>query len=190
LPTWFLVLFALIAIVGLVGGAILDLYSSGLTLLSIGLPVKRHIAASIDALLMILGTVYLVWIADDFFYPFQGFLITLGVPIATWSAIFVADVIMRKKDLQESELYKPHGIYGRWNVVSIVTLIVGTIVGWGFVTNSFASWLSWQGYFMPLIGGKDGQWAYANIGVLFALVIGFFGYYVCGRRKIQMQEEI
>ncbi|TRZ56272.1 MAG: allantoin permease, partial [Streptomycetaceae bacterium] len=52
LPTWFLIPFALVAILGLVGGAILDLYSSGLTLVSIGLPVKRHIAASIDAVIM------------------------------------------------------------------------------------------------------------------------------------------
>jgi hypothetical protein len=28
---------------------------------------------------------------------------------------------------------------------------------------------------MALIGGKSGQWAYSNIGVLFALVIGFAG---------------
>jgi hypothetical protein len=34
LPTWFLFLFALIAILGLIGGAILDLYSSGLTLVT------------------------------------------------------------------------------------------------------------------------------------------------------------
>ena len=26
---------------------------------------------------------------------------------------------------------------------------------------------------MHLIGGKDGQWAYANVGVVIALLIGF-----------------
>ena len=57
LPTWYLIPFALVAVLGLVGGAILDLYSSGLTLLSIGIPVKRHIAASIDALIMLIGTI-------------------------------------------------------------------------------------------------------------------------------------
>jgi len=36
LPTWYLIPFALVAVLGLVGGAILDLYSSGLTLISIG----------------------------------------------------------------------------------------------------------------------------------------------------------
>jgi len=183
LPTWYLVIFALVAILGLVGGAILDLYSSGLTLISIGLPVKRHIAASIDALIMLVGTIYFVWIADDFFFPFQGFLITLGVPIATWSAIFVTDVLVRKS-YHEADLYSAQGRYGSWNTASLAVMAVGTFVGWGFVTNSFASWLSWQGYLLFLIGGKEGSWAYANVGVLFALIIGFVGYFVFGRKKL------
>ena len=65
LPTWYLIPFALVAILGLIGGAILDLYSSGLTLVSIGVPVKRHIAASIDGLIMTIGTIYLVWFASE-----------------------------------------------------------------------------------------------------------------------------
>jgi purine-cytosine permease-like protein len=187
LPSWYLIIFALVAILGLVGGAILNLYSSGLTLISIGLPVKRHVAASIDAVLMLLGAIYFVWIADDFFFPFQGFLITLGVPIAVWSAIFVTDVLLRKS-YHESDLYKVNGRYGSWNMGSISVMAVGTIVGWGFVTNSFASWLSWQGYFLNIIGGKEGAWAYANLGVLIALLIGFIGYYLVARKSIKKQE--
>jgi hypothetical protein len=38
---------------------------------------------------MLAGTIYIVWFAENFFFPFQGFLITLGVPVAVWSAIFV-----------------------------------------------------------------------------------------------------
>ena len=185
LPTWFLIPFALIAILGLVGGAILDLYSSGLTLISIGLPVKRYVAAAIDSLIMIIGTIYLVWIADDFFYPFQGFLITIGVPVATWSAIFVTDVLLRKGDYSELDLYSANGRYGSWNVKTLVVMAVGAIVGWGFVTNPFASWLSWQGYFLGIFGGKEGQWAGANLGVAFALVIGFVGYYLVARRELR-----
>ena len=188
LPTWFLIPFALVAILGLVGGAILDLYSSGLTLVSIGLPVKRHIAASIDAVIMLAGTIYIVWFADNFFFPFQGFLITLGVPVAVWSAIFVADVVMRKRSYSEIDLFDSAGRYGAWNRSSIALMAIGTIVGWGFVTNTFASWLSWQGYFLGLIGGKDGAWAYANVGVIFALAIGFFGHLILAKRTIAQQE--
>ncbi len=50
-----------------------------------------------------------------------------------------------------------------------------TVVGWGLVTNAAASWLDWQGYLLgPFgLGGKDGAWAGANLGVLFALVVSF-----------------
>ena len=188
LPTWFLIPFALVAILGLVGGAILDLYSSGLSLISIGVKVKRPVAAAIDGTVMLFGTIYIVWFASDFFAPFQGFLITLGVPVAVWSSIFVADVVLRKRDYVEADLFSKTGRYGRVNPVAIALVAIGSIVGWGFVTNTFASWLSWQGYFMGAIGGKEGQWAYANVGVIFALLIGFFGYLLLGRARIKLQE--
>ncbi len=188
LPTWFLIPFALVAILGLVGGAILDLYSSGLALVSIGVPIKRHKAAIIDAAIMLVGAIYIVWIADNFFYPFQGFLITLGVPVAVWSSIFVADVVMRKKAYSQADLFDPKGVYGSINKASISLMVVGSIMGWGFVTNTFAPWLEWQGYFLGLIGGKDGVWAYSNIGVIFALIFGFVGHVLLSHRKIRAQE--
>lgn len=187
LPTWYLIPFALVAILGLIGGAILDLYSSGLVLVSIGLPVKRHVAASIDGLIMTIGTIYLVWFASDFFVPFQGFLITLGVPVAVWSGLFVADVLMRKS-YAESELFNPSGRYGAYNFKSIGLVLFGTIIGWGLVTNSLASWLSWQGYLLQLFGGKEGQWAFANLGVIAALLIGFFGHIILSRKDIKVAE--
>ena len=189
LPTWYLVLFSLVAILGLVGGAILDLYSSGLTLVSLGVPIKRHVAAVIDGVLMLLGTIYIVLIAKNFFIPFQGFLITLGVPVAAWSAIFVTDVLLRKKSYNEKDLFSAEGIYGSVNWSSIACVGVATVVGWGFVTNSFASWLSWQGYFLGFIGGKDGAWAYSNVGVIFALAIGCVGHILLSSRKIRAQEK-
>ena len=188
LPTWYLIPFVIVAVLGLIGGAILDLYSSGLTLVSIGLPVKRYQAAALDGLIMTIGTIYLIWIAKDFLGPLQGFLITLGVPVAVWSAIFVADVVLRKKDYVEAELFDARGRYGAWNFSSIILLVVGSFIGFGFVTNTFASWLSWQGYLLFLIGGKEGAWAYSNIGILFALLIGFFGYLITGKARVRSQE--
>jgi nucleobase:cation symporter-1, NCS1 family len=187
LPTWYLIPFAFVAVLGLIGGAILNLYSSGLTLVSIGLPVKRHVAAAIDGAIMTVGTIYLVWFAKDFFVPFQGFLITLGVPVAAWSAIFVADVLMRKS-YAEADLFSVNGRYGGWNFKSIGLVAFGAVIGWGLVTNSLAGWLSWQGYLLGPIGGRDGQWAYANLGVIAALIIGFVGHIVLSRRDIKKQE--
>ncbi|WP_372594815.1 cytosine permease [Actinotalea sp.] len=190
LPTWFLVPFALVAVLGLIGGSVLDIYSSGLALLSVGLRVPRAVAAGIDGVLMSLGAIYVVFIADSFFIPFQGFLITLGVPIAAWCGIFMADILLRRTPYAVSELLDPRGRYGTVRVSAIVLTVVGSVVGWGLVTNGYASWLTWQGYLLGPIGGREGDWAWANLGVLAALLIGFVGTLVLGRSAIAAQEAL
>ncbi|CAB5073562.1 unannotated protein [freshwater metagenome] len=107
-----------------------------------------------------------------------------------WSAIFVADVMMRKRDYVEADLFNADGKYGAWNIRSLLLMALGSFIGWGFVTNSFAAWLSWQGYFLGLIGGKNGPWAFANLGVIIALAIGFFGHILLSRKRIRHQESI
>ncbi|MFF2053159.1 purine-cytosine permease family protein [Leifsonia sp. NPDC058194] len=191
LPTWFLVPFVIVAVLGLVGGAVLDIYSSGLALLSVGVRVPRYVAAGIDGVIMTAGAIYVVFFAGDFLVPFQGFLITLGVPIAAWCGIFVADIALRRRDYTEADLYDPRGQYGSVRWLPIALIVVGTGVGWGLVTNSAAPWLGWQGYLLgPLgLGGTQGDWAFANLGVLVALVVGFAGTALFSRRSIRAQEE-
>src|SRR4029453_10025013 len=89
-----------------------------------------------------------------------------------------------------SELLDPRGRYGSVRSASMVLMVLGAVVGWGLVTNSFAAWLAWQGYLLgPLgLGGREGSWAYANLGVLAALVIGFVGTLLLGRRAVRAQE--
>lgn len=192
LPIWFLIPFALVAVLGLVGGAVLDIYSSGLALLTTGVRVPRFVAAGIDGVLMVLGAVYVVFFAGSFLGPFQGFLITLGVPVAAWCGIFMADILLREKSYAVKELFDPAGRYGSVRVLSIVLIAVGSIVGWGMVTNGFADWLAWQGYLLdPFgLGGRGGEWAYANLGVLAALVIGFGGTLLLGRGTVRAQEAL
>src|SRR6185312_4474972 len=67
LPTWFLLPFAIVAVLGLVSGAVMDIYSSGLTLLTLGLPAPRWVAAAIDGVLMVLGATYILFYATSNF---------------------------------------------------------------------------------------------------------------------------
>ncbi|MEU9151858.1 cytosine permease [Streptomyces sp. NPDC048417] len=190
LPTWFLVPFAVVAVLGLVGGAVLDIYSSGLALLSAGLRVPRYLAALVDGVLMIAGSVYIVFFADDFLGQFMGFLTTLGVPIAAWCGIMLADLALRSRDYDEADLYRPAGRYGDVPLPPLLLTLAATALGWGLVTNSSASWLTWQGYLLgPLgLGGTSGAWAYANLGVLAALALGFLGTLALGRGRVRAQE--
>ncbi|MBO4259577.1 purine-cytosine permease family protein [Streptomyces griseorubiginosus] len=190
LPTWFLVPFAVVAVLGLVGGAVLDIYSSGLALLSAGIRIPRYLAAFVDGVLMIAGSVYIVFLADDFLGQFMGFLTTLGVPIAAWCGIMLADLLLRRRDYDEGDLYRPSGRYGDVQPVPLLLTVVATALGWGLVTNAAASWLTWQGYLLdPFgLGGKSGAWAYANLGVLAALALGFLGTLALGRARVHTQE--
>ena len=188
LPTWYLVPFTIVAVLGLMSGAIMDNYSNGLALLSFGITLPRTLAAALTAAITVLGVVYVTFFSSTFIGPFQGFLITLGVPMAVWAGLFVGDVLMRRRDYDTAALYDPKGRYGAWNVKSMVILAVGTVLGWGLVVNTAADWLNWQGYLLALFGGRDGSWASANLGVIVALAVGLIGSLLLQRGDIAKQE--
>src|ERR1700678_3307627 len=190
LPTWFLVPFAIVAVLGLIGGSVLDIYSSGLALLTLGLKIPRYRAALIDGTVMTLGTIYVVFVAHNFVGQFEGFLITLGVPIAAWCGVMLADIALRRRDYAAPDLFTPAGRYGDIRWIPVLAVIVSTGIGWGLVTNSSASWLTWQGYLLgPFhLGGKTGAWAFANLGVLIALAIGFIATGLLSRSTVHAEE--
>jgi nucleobase:cation symporter-1, NCS1 family len=131
-----------------------------------------------------------VFAAGSFIAQFEGFLITLGVPVAAWCGIELADVALRRRDYDEDALFDVRGRYGDVRPVPIAIMLVGTALGWGLVTNGGASWLTWQGYLLgPFgLGGKTGAWAFANLGVLVALVVGFLGTVLFSRSAVRRQE--
>ena len=190
LPTWFLIPFALVAILGLIGGIVMDIYSSGLSLLATGVPVSRPVATAIDGTIMTVGTIVVVFFADSFLTPFTAFLTTLGVVIAAWGGVMLADIALRRKDYDEPSLFTPSGRYGSVNWGAVASLIVGSLVGWGLVVNANASWLSWQGYLLGPLGGREGDWAGANIGILLAMVVGFVGYWLTSAGRVRAQEKL
>lgn len=191
LPTWFLVPFLITAILALLSGAINGIYSSGLTLLTLGIKIPRPAASLIDGVILTAGTVFVVFFSPTFIGPFQSFLITLGVPLAAWAGIMMADITLRKRDYDEAALFEPSGRYGAYNWASIALMVVACVIGWGLVVNGFAedaAWNNWQGYLLGVVGGRDSVWAAGNIGVIVALVFGYVGYLGLGKGKVSAQE--
>jgi hypothetical protein len=71
-------------------------------------------------------------------------------------------------------------------------MAIATFLGWGLVIDVLGAThlLSWLGYLLgPLgLGGRTGQWAYAGLGVVVALVVGYLGALLVGRRTVREQE--
>ncbi|MEH0146434.1 cytosine permease [Corynebacterium sp. Q4381] len=190
LPTWVLVPFLIAAVLALVSGAVLGIYSSGLTLITLGINIPRPVAAAVDGVILTAGTIWVVFYAQDFLGPFQSFLITLGVPLASWAGILIADIFTRTQDYDEAALFSPSGRYGSVDWASITIMAVASVLGWGLVVNAFAdeaAWNNWQGYLLPLVGE---QWADANLGVLVSLAFSFVAAWFVRRATVRRQEEL
>jgi hypothetical protein len=64
--------FAIAAVLGLIGGAVLDIYSSGLALLTAGVRDPALPGRGVDGVIMIAGTIYVVFFAASFIGAVPG----------------------------------------------------------------------------------------------------------------------
>lgn len=172
LPTWFLVPYMIAAAGGLIAATLVNMYSSGLSLMALGVRLPRYKTVLVDAALMVAGCTYMLFFATNFFGPLEGFLVTLGVPLAAWAAIFIIDLFLfHRESYVEQDFYRRDGIYGAWGVPALTALIVATVVGLGLVTSTTSAF-SWVGYFLGPFGGKTGAIGSSSIGIMIAFVVG------------------
>jgi len=173
LPTWYLVPYLVTAVGGLIAGALLDIYSSGLNLLTLGLRMERYKSVAIDGALMVIGNIYLLFVAkSDFLFSFLGFLLVLGVAMASWAAIFLVDLWMnRRGGYSEIDLYDPSGRYGSVNWAAIVAFGIALFLGLGLITSFSPVFQGWVGYLLGPFGGDGGGIGASSIGILIAFVV-------------------
>ncbi|MEU7835833.1 MULTISPECIES: cytosine permease [unclassified Nonomuraea] len=170
LPTWFLLPYLLTAIGGFLAGAIMDIYSSGLSMLALGVPIKRHYAVLIDGALMVLGGYYLLFVSTSFLATFQAFLAIIGVVMAAWVAVFLVDMWLRRAGGRsyDERLLRPGAPALNWS--GVISLVVASVVGVGLITSTDPNIARVVGFLMSdqLRAGTFGA---ANIGVVVALVL-------------------
>jgi purine-cytosine permease-like protein len=141
LPGWMAVPYLLTAVGGLVVAADLDIYSSGLNLLSMGIKLERYKTVLIDGVLMILGAIYVMLIAQEFLGPFESFLQLLADGLTAWAAVFLVDMLRRKH-------YDPVGLadtgpgsryfyHGGFNWAGLLSWLLGLLAGLAFTASPF-----------------------------------------------------
>lgn len=96
LPTWMAVPYLIAAFGGLLLSNNLSVYSSGLTILTLGVKVKRIYAVGSDLLIGLVGSLLFVFVADSFLGVFITFISLLAIPLTAWLGVFLIDMIKRR----------------------------------------------------------------------------------------------
>lgn len=141
LPAWMQVPYLTTAVGGLVVEAALNLYSSGLNLLTIGVKLQRYKTVLIDGVLMIAGAVYVMLIAKNFLGSFESFLQLLADGFTAWGAVFLVDMLMRRgydaRSLDDTSAQSRYFYWGGVNVVAVGAWLAGILVGLAFTASPY-----------------------------------------------------
>lgn len=135
IPSAFIVIFLLFAIVQLFAINSLDLYSSGVSLQAMGLRLRRYQAVILDSVIACGLTIYAEF-GSTFATYMKEFVGVIIVWIAPWFGIFITDWILRKFRYNPSELQRTdsEGIYYghagfNWNAIAafVIGLVCATM---------------------------------------------------------------
>ena len=180
-PDWFVVPFLAIVVGGSITNNILGLYSSGLVLQVMGVPLRRSRTVIIDAVLITLGSIYAVFVSD-FTTSLTNFLSLMVIWIAPWGAIYLVDVWLRRNRYDVEALHDPRGGRYRYrdgvNYRALAALALGILAG-----GAFANSVEWQGPLIGLIGGGD-------LSVVVGFLVGGGIYLALMRGRIGGTDEV
>lgn len=165
--SWFFWPFLILALPQLFAINSLDLYSSGVTLQALGLPVKRWGAVVIDTL--VAGAVTaLVIFKGNFYNDLAGFLNYIVVWLGPWFGILMVDYWLRRGRYRAQDLGAGRGgVYWRngglnWRALLAQVLGMAASMLWIDAAYSFPSFI---GPISKATGGADFSWV---VGILVA----------------------
>jgi len=141
LPSWFGVIYFLVAAGGLIPQCIVSLRSARINLSTMGIKISQKNSLIIHGLIVILIPIYVLFISGNFLANFEIFLSFLGICLASWVAIFLCDSVIFRKDGYDLNLMIPNSSV-HYNIGGIVSWIISTITGFLFTNNAI-----WNGPF-------------------------------------------
>ena len=178
---WFLVPFFVVAILQLFAINSMDLYSSGVTLQALGLPIKRWNAVLVDTVICCGITTYAVFSAG-FSRLLSDFVAAVIAWIAPWMAIFLVDWLLRRQRYVPLELQRtdPGSLYWRRGGVhwpALVAQALGTTASVLAFNQSF-----YVGPIARIFGGGG-----ADFSVFTGILVGGLAYWVLARRGVRQE---
>lgn len=150
LPAWMSVPFLIAAFAGLLLSNNISVYSSGLTLLTLGIKTRRIVAVAIELVVSLIGSLIFLYLFDNFYDAFIGFITLLAIPLTAWVGVFLVDMLKRTTYDSAALLdLTPRGRYWYTNGVewrAIAAWILGIAAGFIFRIPALTdSWIAVNG---------------------------------------------
>ena len=183
--SWFFWPFLILALPQLFAINTIDMYSSGVTLQAIGIPIKRWGCVLIDTIVSGAVTALVIF-KGNFYNDLSGFLDYIVVWLGPWFAIYAVDYLMRRGSYDRLSLAaKRGGIYwrnGGLNWKALVSLAAGMFAAMMWIDAAFYV----PAYTGPISNATSG----GDLSWLFGFVVAGVLYYVLSIGSIRRENEL
>jgi purine-cytosine permease-like protein len=184
-PGWFVTPFLIFAIFQLLAINTIDMYSSGVTLQALGVPVKRWGAVIIDTVVCAVVT-GLILFHGNFYKDFSGFLLYIVVWLSAWFGILMTDYVLRGRQYHSLSLRSTRdGLYWRNGGIhwpAVIAQVIGMVASLMWINALFdvPSYIGPISNHFPGLQGGDFSWA---IGIVVAAGV----YWLLAARSVRRE---
>lgn len=164
----------------------MSLYSSNLSLHSIGAKLKPALAQPILGLIAVAAAIAGVIFIPELLTVISDYAMLLGIPVAAWSGIFVSDILIRRIAYHEISLSRAYGFYKAVNWVNLSAWVIASALGYGLIYSDQIGF-GWTGYLADLMVNQE-FWATTSFGLIIAFAFGSLIPVLAGIPRIKRQE--
>jgi nucleobase:cation symporter-1, NCS1 family len=184
-PSWFVTPFLIFAIFQLLAINTIDMYSSGVTLQALGVPIARWGAVILDTVVCAVVTGIILF-HGNFYADFSGFLLYIVVWLAPWFGILITDYLLRRARYDSQSLRSDRGgLYWRNGGIhwpAIIAQVIGMVAALMWINAAF----DYPAYTGPIsnhfpgLHGGDFSWA-------LGIVVGALVYWALAARSVRRE---
>ncbi len=181
LPAWLSAPYLLAAVGGMLAETDLACYSSGLTLLALGVRIRRSRTVYVDAAVVCVAGLWSMLGRQGFLGPFESFLELLAAGLSSWAGVVLADLALARTAGRRAGLDQHYGSWPAIGGVGVAAWAAGTAVALATTVSPL--------FTGPLARGTLGEGSFGFVlGLATTSVVALGGWWYEGRRAVRRPE--